>query len=184
MNKLRKISAALAVALLALGLTAACDQMGGGKSAYVDVQKVIRDSKAGRDLNRQIKTYSDNVAKKVRPEQERLEREQKELTRQQNVLSPAAFRQKENSFREKVVKFQQKMQGENQKLQRGGQETLSEVETVLAAIYKELLEKHNLELILNRSVILNASEDLDLTPEVIELLDVRLSSVKLTVPQE
>ena len=152
--------------------------------AYVDVEKVIRDSKAGKDLNRQIKAHNDKIIKKARPEQERLQKEQRDLVNRQNSLSPAALRSGETAFRQKAIKFQEKMRKENENLQKGGQEVLSEIEAVLAAIYKELLDKHGIDMIFSRTAILNGDDKHDLTVEVIEILNQRLASVKLTVPTE
>ena len=178
------IRAAILVAPLAFGL-AACDLGGAGqKAAYVDVEKVIRDSKAGKDLNRQIKAHNDKIIKKARPEQERLQKEQRDLVNRQNSLSPAALRSGETAFRQKAIKFQEKMRKENENLQKGGQEVLSEIEAVLAAIYKELLDKHGIDMIFSRTAILNGDDKHDLTVEVIEILNQRLASVKLTVPTE
>ena len=178
------IRAAILVAPLAFGL-AACDLAGAGqKAAYVDVEKVIRDSKAGKDFNRQVKAHNDKSIKKARPEQQRLEKEQRELVEKQNVLSSAALRTREAAFRQKAIRFQEKRQKANENLQKGAREVLSEIEAVLAAIYKELLDKHGIDMIFSRTAILNGDDKHDLTVEVIEILNQRLASVKLTVPTE
>ena len=178
------IRAAILVAPLAFGL-AACDLGGAGqKAAYVDVEKVFRDSKAGKDLNRHVKAYNEKRIKKVRPEQQRLEKEQKKLVELQSSLSSAAQRTRESAFRQKVIRFQEKIDKENKNLQKGINETSSEIEAVLAAIYKELLDKHGIDMIFSRTAILNGDDKHDLTVEVIEILNQRLATVKLTVPTE
>ncbi len=174
---------ALAIGLLAFGLFAACEPQG-KKIAYVNAQKVIDVSKAGKDLTRKVKDHTDKINKKTRPELERLQREEKDLVQQQSVLSSEAFRKKEQSFRRKFEKFQRKLKNEERNLQKGGGESLTTIYTVISQICKELLEKHNFDIILRQNAVLNGNEDFDLTSEVIELLDERLKEVDLVVPTE
>ena len=180
MEKLSRIVCAL---LLGCALQA-CEPAQGTRIAYVDVQKVVRDSKAGKDLTKQIKAYSDKAAKKVRPEQTRLEREQQRIAQQRNTLSAAALADKERGFREKVVRFQQRVKNENERLQAGAQESLVEIEEVLEQIYKEVVGKNKIDLLVNAGMVLDADERVDLTDQVIEILDERLPKVNLTVPKE
>ena len=175
----------IAVFALTLALVA-CQPGGDGGSniAYVDVQKILRDSKSGKDLTRQAKSYGEKVEKRVRPEQKRLAREQKRLETQRTTLSAAALQTKESSFRQKVARFQQKIQEENKKLQAGMQESLSEIDDVLEQIYTEVKDKNDIDILINGASILEGSSRADVTQQVMEILDERLPKVKLEVPKE
>lgn len=174
----------LASIMVATFILAACGPVGGTKIAYIDVQKVLRDSKSGKGLTSQIKTYGEKARKKVTPEQKRLEREQKRLESQRSTLSAAALQSKENDFRRKVENFQQRIKEENERLQAGAQDSLAEIESVLAQIYKEVSDKNGIDILLNNGAVLEGSDKADLTSAVVDILDERLPKVKLEVPKE
>ena len=181
--KMIKIVSTLVVAVL---LTA-CDPIGvggGAKISYVDEQKVIRDSRVGKDFNRQVKSYREKAEKSLTRERKRLEREQRSLEKQRATLSASAFQEKQVSFGQKVERFQQKAQEEQRKLQAGAQDSLSEITGVLEGIYTEVKDDGNIDILFRGTAVLDGDSSLDVTDKVVKILDDRLSSIKLEVPKE
>ena len=187
MNRTGKMSSGklyiLLLALLSVGLLALIflptisTQAADVKMMYADVEKIIRDSKAGRDILDQVRKEGDKIREEAEKVGGDLTKERDSLLEQRSVLSPSAFAKKEQSFQARLQEEQRKVSAENERILRGRQQGFKELEGVLAKIFEEILEEKDLSLILNRQALLTATPDVDLTSEVIARLDRRLSSV-------
>lgn len=179
-----KLSLNIFMGLALAFVLAACEPASGTKIAFVDVQKVFLNSKAGKSLNKQGKTATDKIQRKRTPEQKRLERERKRLEGQRTTLSAASLQAKENAWRQKVIGFRQRAEEENKRLQAGYQESRAQIGDVLEQIYEEVRNKSEVDILLIGSSVLNGSAKTDLSDDVISILDERLSEVKLEIPKE
>ncbi len=150
-----------------------------GGVMYVNVDQVIRDSKAGQALARQAREKKESIEASLAGTREGLEEERDSLAEQRSLLSEQAFRTKETTFQGKVQNFQRTVVEENRVMQAAVQETMSAIDAVLARILKEILESRELDMIVSRGAILTANPDHDLTSEVIARLDRRLPEIKV-----
>ncbi len=165
---------------------AACDQLGGGGTnvAYVNGDKIFRDSKVGKSLTKQINSYREKVTKKLEPEGKRLERERDRLQKQQSTLSKGAFETKARSFQEKAARFQQKNRQESERLQSGLREANAQINDVLTQIYEEVRKNQGIDVLLSGQVVLNGTAGVDVTDIVVEILNERMANVELEIPEK
>lgn len=156
---------------------------GSASAAYVNIEQVFRTSSVGKSLEKQIKKEQARLAKKMNPQRKKLERDQKKLARQRSTLSAAVLQTREREWNERVSRFQQEYKENNESLQAGLQEAQSEINVVLEQIYEEVRKDKGVSVLLNGQAILSGSSSVDVTDDIVELLDERLPKVVLEVPK-
>jgi len=148
-------------------------------AAVIDYQRILRDAKAARSIRAQIETrrkrYQDQIAK----EEQRLHEADKELGRQRSVLSAEAFAAKREQFEGDVAAVQRMVQERRRQLDDVSSEAFAEVRDSLIEVVGTLADSRGFNLVLPSSEVLLFSPQVDLTEEVLRLLDERLPDLRV-----
>lgn len=147
--------------------------------AVVDVQKVVQESSAAKDINAQIKASRDKYLGDVTKEEERLRTAEKKLSDQRSLLSAEAFEQKKAQFQEDILKAQRDIQAKRTKLDEAFNKALDQIQVVIYEIIDDLANDKDYQLVLPRSQTLFANKNLDITDEVLARLNKKLPSLKV-----
>ena len=170
------------VLLLMSGPALALDPLPPAVAAVIDYQRILRDAKAAQGIRSQVEArrqrYQDQIAK----EEQRLHEADKELTRQRSLLSSEAFAERRQTFEEDVAAVQRMVQERRRQLDDVSALALAEVRNTLIEVVGELAESAGFNIVLPSSGVLLFSPKIDLTEDVLVLLDQRLPDVK--VPDE
>ncbi len=150
------------------------------KVAYVDAQKVLDNSKAGKRTKATIEEYVKSRQKIIDLEEEELKRMDSELAKQAAVLSPEARREKEEVLKRKFAEYQKRaadLRGEvdNKKI-----EVLKEFNQGLEETVKKVAEKDGYIMIFDKNPmggpLIYAKENLDITDKVVAEYDKKTSN--------
>ncbi len=159
------------VATLAVGTAYAEDL----RIGYVDMRKVLTESKAG-------KRVKDDIEKTVKLRQESLGREEQQLKNLQQsfekdklLLSDAQKQTKQKEFEEKVKAYQQSTAEAERELQQKQSEYTRKAVPEIRAIIRDLAKEEKLALVFekNEMPVLYAADGPDLTAKVIQRLDAK-----------
>jgi Skp family chaperone for outer membrane proteins len=170
--------------LLVLGLVlqASAQQLPGAVAAVIDYQRVIRESKAAATIRTQVearrKKYQDEIGKA----EARLREADKALAKQRSVLSNEAYQQKRRAFEKDVAEVQRMVADRRRELDAVSAMALAEVRNTVIQAVSELAQTRGFNLVLPTSGVLVYSPKIDLTEEILGILDARLPSV--TVPDK
>ena len=146
--------------------------------AVVDIQKVLQESKAAKDIREKIKAKRDKYQGEITKAEEKLREEEKKLASQSGVLSKEAFNQKREEFKEKLIKVQRDVQEKRANLDNTLSGSLAQVQQVVFEIIENLAKEKNFELAIPTSQILYARTGLNITDDVLKRLDKKLPKVK------
>lgn len=145
------------------------------KMAYIDAQKVLDGTKAGRRAKGTMEEFTKSRQKIIDLEESEIKRLQEDLARQGSVLSPEARREKEESLQRKFMDFQKKVSELTKELQSKKRDILEEFNKRLEEIVKRIAEKNGYAFVFDRNseggVLLYAKQSLDITDEVIKEYD-------------
>lgn len=142
---------------------------------YVDMRKVLNESKAG-------KRAKDDIEKLVKQRQGVLDREQQQLKsmreayeKEQLLLSDAQKQAKQREFEEKVRAFQQSTAEAEREVQQKQNEYRRKAIPDIQAIIRDLAKAEKLTLVFekNEMPVLYAIDGPDLTAKVIQRLDAK-----------
>lgn len=179
-----------AFALLAVSLTgfvvpiAAMAQDAALPIAVVDVQGVMRASKAAKVIQQKIDVRRGAYQEEVTVEERQLRQAEQELAQQRAILSPEAYQQRVRDFQTRVAEVQRGVQSRKRALDEAFAKAMNEVRRALVGVVAEIAEHNNVKVVLFKSQIVIAEKSLDISEQVLALLDERLPSVDVALPAQ
>jgi len=157
----------------------------------VDRQAILRASKVGQDIVRQVNAFTQSAETEFRAENEALQKEGQALQQQVAILSPDVRAQKVRAFEQKQAAFRQKVETRQSQIQGGVLKARQQVEQALGPILQGVMQERGANLLLDRSAVVLGMVDADITAVTVQRLDQKLPTVKVqltnpppgTIPQ-
>ncbi|NQW09681.1 MAG: OmpH family outer membrane protein [Alphaproteobacteria bacterium] len=150
--------------------------------AVVDVQGVMRASKAAKVIQTKIDARRDTYQEEVTAEERRLRQAEQELVQQRAILSPEAYQQRVKDFQTEVAEVQRGVQSRKRTLDEAFAKAMNEVRRTLVGVVAEIAEHNGIKVVLFKSQIVIAEKTLDISEQVLARLDERLPSVDVALP--
>ena len=146
---------------------------------YVDFKYVLNKSDAGAKAQKSLKNKLESGVKSLNKKQSALQEEEKNIIKQKKIISEEEYKKKVTALRKKVSDLQK----ERKKLLGGvsKQRTQARNELLknLNPIIKEYMKEKNIRMVLNKQSLLVADESLDITNDIIALLNKKLKSINI-----
>lgn len=149
------------------------------KVAIVDVQAVLENSLAVQNIKESIDLISQNIQKNITEKEAELKKVEENLIKKRGTLNEEAFGKEVSEFNQKVSHAQKDMQNKKNRLDQAHSVAVGKVYEEITNIINALATANNFELVLPSSQLLFAKNDLNITPEVIKLLNHKLKTVKV-----
>ena len=162
----------LVIGMLVLGysLSFAQDRI---KIGYVDIQRVIAESQAGKRARDRFQAQIKKAEADVMKERQELERLKSDLDKKAPLLREDERRNIESDLQKRSVILQRSMADHQQELQAKNNEMMSEILKELEKIVNEVGKADKFTMILERSQILYSDQGIDITSKVIETYNSR-----------
>ena len=140
------------------------------KIGYVDLQKALNLSSAGKSAKEKIGEKVKEYEGEVKKRQDELKKMKEELEKQAVLLSEEARGKKERDYQQKLKEFQRFTKDIQDELQQKDAEFTRRILEDLFQVIKEFGQKQGYTVILEKteSSILYAPDQIDLTEQVIE----------------
>ena len=154
--------------------------------AVIRMDAIQTQADALVDLTKQRQKYEDTLRKELEDRQKELEAEKKEIEESQDVLSRDALQRRVVDYQNRVNELQRDLTERAQSIEVAFQQALNDIQTQhLDPVIEGVIAKKNLSLVIDgRFARVGANaENLDITDEVINALNKKISSVKMQKPQ-
>ncbi len=154
--------------------------------AVVRMDAIQTDAKALQDLRKQKENYEDKLRNELEKQQKALEKEKAEIEKSQDVLSREALQRRVVEYQGKVSKLQRDLTERAQAIDAAFQRALAKIqENHLDPIIDAIIAKKNLSLVVDGRFARTGAniENLDITDDVINSLNKKVSSVKMETPK-
>jgi outer membrane protein len=152
--------------------------------AVMDVQGIMRDSLAAKNIRPQARKLRVQFQKDVRGQQEKLRKEEKTLAEQRAILSPDAFAKKRRNFETRARQAQRDVQARKQTLDKAFGAAMEKVRRSLVIVAQELAKENKVNIVLPKSVVFLSIKNLDLSKQALKRLNKILPSVKVVVKEK
>lgn len=153
--------------------------------AVVDVQFLLRESSAGKDVRRQIEEIRTRYQAEIDKRQQTLRTEEDELRRQQTILSPEAFQQRRQKFQRRIATEQKYVQDTTKLVDESVGRAMGAIQQKVFEILDEIRGEFGYNLVLPKTQIVYGLKSLELTDEVLKRLDKRLPKMAVDLsPQQ
>ena len=159
------------IAALSLPVQAAAETTVG----FVDMQKVLEDSKLGQRLQKQLRDDFEPRTKSFAEEEREIAQMQQALARDKPLMSNDQVAKKEQEIKERIEAYQKKALPIQQELMKAQQEKGREILEPAREALNAVAKKKKLSMVFERGVngLLYMDDGLDITAEVIEQLDAK-----------
>lgn len=143
----------------------------------LDLEKIIKDSKAMRDIQNKVNKKQDEYQKEVSKKQTDLESEQKTIEGKKSVLSKDGFEKEVQKFEKKVDDLKTFVDRKQNSLKKASMESMSKVNENIKEIIGEIAKDKNFDVIIPASQTVYYADSLDITEEVLKKLDKMITKV-------
>jgi len=143
------------------------------KIGFVDLQKALNLSKAGKDAKSKITGKVKEFEGEIEKQQTELKKLKEELEKQASMLSAEARTSKERDYQQKLKDFQRFTKDRQEELQQLDAQYTNQIVENLLNLAKELAQKDGFDLLLERGSggVLYGAESIDLTEKLIATSD-------------
>ena len=203
----RTVGAVICLAMTSLLFTAAATAQALPESriAIIDYQLIQKNSTAMVEIQKQIEQrrliYQQEISKQeqelrasdqelveqrrliyqqeISKQEQELRASDQELANQRSVLAADAFALKRREFEAKVAQVQRQVQDRKRELDRAFEYGMNQVQLVVKEIIADLAQQRNFNLVLSRQQIIFSENNLNISEDIVKLLNERLPLVQI-----
>ena len=146
---------------------------------FIDFTRVLNQSKAGANAQKELRNKFDSQSKKFSAEEENLRKQESELISQKKVLSNEDYQTKVDELRKKVAKLQTDKQNSLNEIAKSRAQARQELLKNVNPILKAYMEENKIRLIVDKQSVILGDTTLEITDKIIEILNQKLSSLKI-----
>ncbi|MBT3790235.1 MAG: OmpH family outer membrane protein [Alphaproteobacteria bacterium] len=150
--------------------------------AFIDYQKILRDAVAAKSIRQQIQAFRNNFQSELATSEQALRNEEQELKRQRALLSAEVFDAKRRAFEDNVARAQRTVQDRNRMLDRSYTQAMNQVSVMVRKIVADMSGALGFNYVVERSQIMFAKRDFNITAQVLEQLNAKLPTVQVSPP--
>jgi Skp family chaperone for outer membrane proteins len=151
-----------------------------GRILVIDRNAVLRGSKAGQDIVRQVSAYSEQAEKDIKGQVATLRGQFEAMKQQSAILSADVKARKIKEFEARQAGLQQLAQKKQGLIQGGFIKARQDIERALGPILQGILVERGATMLLDRNaVVMGTDASVDITAVAVQRLDQKMPSVKV-----
>ena len=149
------------------------------KVVFIDMDLLFKDSIVGLSINKQINDFNKKKQKQINILENEIKKENELINSQKNILSDEEVKKKIEVFNEKLKKYNSQIQNNQKILNEARMSASNKVLDELKPILSEYSNKNSISLILQKKNLIIGKNDLDITKDIIEILNKKIKSIKI-----
>ena len=146
---------------------------------YIDFQKILNESTAGKKAQNELKNRLSQTIKKLDKTQKDLQNQEKQIIQQKKLISAEEYKKKVDELRKKVTELQKNRSNALGKISKQRAKAKNELLKNLEPIIQEYMQEKQIRMVLNKKDLIQADNKLDITKDIMVLLNEKIKSVKL-----
>tara|TARA_B100000780_G_scaffold214668_1_gene154125 strand:+ start:2255 stop:2767 length:513 start_codon:yes stop_codon:yes gene_type:complete len=149
------------------------------KIAYVDFNYILINSLASKSLNDQLNTLNKKNINKFKKIEKDLKVKQDKVLGQKNILNEDEYKKKVNNYQTELNSYKSMVASENKKILDKKTKAQSLLMKNINPILAKYSEENLISIIMDKKNILIGKSELDITKDIIKILDKKIKSIKL-----
>ena len=193
MSSIKNFFLAIAMSVAAIGFISPAAMAQGTTVITIDEAKILRDSKAGQDIQAKLKNIENQINTELSPTKTSLETEGQSInaelqgkTREQ-IAGDAALVTKLNTYEKKASDFAKSRQKASNELALTERQALVDFNKALEPVLLQVVSEKNAQIVLSKSSVIYGVDAVDATALVISKLDAAtptISVVRKRIPEQ
>ena len=149
------------------------------KIVYLDVEKIMQDSLAGKSIIAQLKKKRESLISKFKNREKDIFDKEKKLISQKNVLSKEEFESKLKDLRNDISKYQKDRSKTSNEITQSRVKASTTLISKLTPILEEYSKKNSIRIIVQKKNIVMGKKEDDITKDILELINKKVKSIKI-----
>ena len=146
---------------------------------YVDFKYILNESDAGKKAQTFLKKKLNDGIKKIQNKQKSIQDEEKKIIQQKKVISAEEYKKKVQSLRNTVSSLQKEKSSLIENISQQRAKARNILLKNLNPILSEYMKEKKIRMVVDKKSLLVADENLDITKDIITLLNKKLKTIKL-----
>ncbi len=146
---------------------------------YLDFKYILNESDAGKKAQNEWKKKLNDGIKSSKKKEKSLQEEEKKIIQQKKIISAEEYKRKLQSLRTKVSSLQKERNSLLENVGRQRAKARNELLKNLNPIIREYMKTKNIKIVMDKKSLILADESLDITKDIIKLLNDKIKSIKL-----
>ena len=146
---------------------------------YINMDKVMNETVAGKSLQNQIDQIHEINISEFKKIEENLKKEETSILSQKNILTNDEYLKKIDLLKKKVSDYKKNRQEKINKVTKKRVEATSKFFDKITPILSDYSEKNGISIILRKKDIVLARTSLDITKEIIDIVDTQVKVINL-----
>lgn len=173
------IAASVAVLAVLTASGASAAPLPQPRIVVIDRAVVLRGSKVGQDIVRQINAYTDQAEKDLRAQGQALQKDGAAFQQQAAILSADLKNRKLKELEGRRAALQKQAQNKQNLIQGGFIKARAQVEQALGPILQGIMAERGANLLFDRNSVVLGTVDVDITRLAIQRLDQKMPTLKV-----
>lgn len=146
---------------------------------YMDFNFILNESVAGKKAQSFLKTKLDNGVKSLNAKEKSIQEEEKKLIQKKKIISAEEYKKEIVKLRSTVSKLQKERSQLINSISKQKKKAKDELLKNLNPVIKDYMIKNKIRVVMNKKALVLADENLDITQEIIKILNSKLKEIKL-----
>ena len=149
------------------------------KIAYVDIDKILSQSKVGKKINTKIENLIKKKNKEFQKIEEDLKNKDSEIIKQKNILSQEELNKKISEIQKKINDYRAQKEKFNNEINQKRLKATGDLVVFLNKILGKYASDNSISLIIQKKNIVIGKSELDITKQILEIFNKEVKDVKL-----
>tara|TARA_B100001939_G_scaffold250437_2_gene217394 strand:- start:2 stop:529 length:528 start_codon:yes stop_codon:yes gene_type:complete len=146
---------------------------------YIDMDKIMQKSKAGKSVIENINKTNDSNIKKFKKIEEEIRSEEKDLIAKKNVLSEEEFSKGLTSLRKKIENYRETRQKAIDEITKKRINASADFAQKIKPILGNYAKEKNIDMVVQKKNIIMGKSELDITEDILKIVDEEISKLKI-----
>ncbi len=146
---------------------------------FLDFKYILNESVAGKKAQDFLKNKLKKGIENLQSKEKKLQEEEKKIISQKKIISAEEYKKQVTTLRGKVSSLQKERNQLLENVAKQRTKAKNELLKNLNPIIKDYMKEKKIRMVIDKKSILLADENLNITEEIIELLNKKLKSIKL-----
>tara|TARA_Y100001980_G_C14387710_1_gene187778 strand:+ start:49 stop:573 length:525 start_codon:yes stop_codon:yes gene_type:complete len=155
------------------------DHLAADTPYFLDFKKILNQSEAGKKAQTFLKNKLDKGIKNIKDKEKKLQEEERKIIQQKKVISAEEYKKKVSELRKKVADLQKQRNSLLASVADQRAKARNELLKNLNPIISDFMKEKKIRMVVDKKSLLLADENLDITKDILSLLNQKLKSIKL-----
>ena len=148
------------------------------KIVYLNIEKIMKTSKAGKALINKINETNQKNLKKFKKIEEDLKKDEQDLIAKKNILNEEEFKKKFNLLKKKINDYKSLRQNSINDITNKRRNASSEFFKQINPILGKYATDNDISFILQKQNIIMGKTELDITDDILKIVDNEVPKIK------